>query len=85
MSGNALEWTRSKWGVYRYPTTKVARARREVIPQPGEILQEEDAHRVLRGGAFQHDHRAVRCACRDGGNARYLNYLAGFRVVVVRP
>jgi formylglycine-generating enzyme required for sulfatase activity len=85
MSGNVWEWTRSKWGGYPYPETKTARARRETLPQPDEILQEDDEARVLRGGAFWYASQNVRCTYRSRVGARVVYYYLGFRVALVGP
>ena len=39
-------------------------------------------HRVLRGGAFNNNHRNVRCAYRNRNNPNNWNRNIGFRVVV---
>ena len=85
MSGNVWEWTRSKWDRYPYPTTKAARARREALPQPDEILQEKDEARVLRGGAFWSDPQSVRCASLYRDDARVVYHNVGFRVALAGP
>ena len=46
LSGNVLEWTRSLWGEYPYPSERIARNKREDLQAPAE------ESRVLRGGAF---------------------------------
>jgi len=76
MSGNVLEWTRSLWGEYPYPTEGKERAQRE-------DLSARDS-RVLRGGAFYLDAELVRCAFREFGDLDpdFRDYLFGFRVVV---
>jgi formylglycine-generating enzyme required for sulfatase activity len=85
MSGNIWEWTRSKWGGYPYPKTKAARARREALPQPDEILQEKDEARGLRGGAFWYGRLRVRCAARARYDARDVGRNIGFRVALAGP
>jgi hypothetical protein len=40
-------------------------------------------HRVLRGGAFNNNHRNVRCAYRNRNNPNNSNRNIGFRVVVL--
>jgi len=79
LSGNVWEWTRSLEGDYPYPVRRAARAKREDLQAP------EDASRVLRGGAFWNDRRAVRCACRDGLDARGVDPSIGFRVALAGP
>ena len=79
-SGDVWEWTRSLLGSYPYPTEGTQQVQRE------RLQAEEDAPRVLRGGAFFDDHQLVRCAYRDGVVARYFDVRIGFRVVVAgRP
>jgi formylglycine-generating enzyme required for sulfatase activity len=67
MSGNVWEWCLTKW--------------RKDYSTPADDSPEDDAARVLRGGAFGNDAWSVRCACR----VRHLPYLrvrnCGFRVV----
>lgn len=62
MAGNVWEWTRSLWGKdLRDPTFKYPYKPddgRENLDAPENIL------RMLRGGAFWHSHRDVRCAYR---------------------
>lgn len=79
MAGNVWEWTRSIWGQfelkpdYGYPYD--AQDGREDAAPKKNVL------RILRGGAFDYETRAVRCAMRF---QRYSNYRArstGFRVV----
>jgi formylglycine-generating enzyme required for sulfatase activity len=79
LSGNVWEWTRSLEGDYPYPIRRTARAKREALQAP------EDAARVLRGGAFWDDHQRVRCAFRDGSDARGVDYSLGFRVALAGP
>jgi formylglycine-generating enzyme required for sulfatase activity len=81
MSGNVWEWTRSLWGddwdkpAYRYPYK----------PNDGrEHLDAADnTHRVVRGGAFNNNHRNVRCAYRNRNNPNNRNNNIGFRVAVL--
>jgi formylglycine-generating enzyme required for sulfatase activity len=82
MAGNVWEWTRSLWGWnlegpnYRYPYRPTDG--RERLDAGKEVF------RVLRGGAFDDDHRLVRCACRLGDGPDLWGWGVGFRVVV-RP
>jgi formylglycine-generating enzyme required for sulfatase activity len=75
MAGNVWEWTRTLWG-FHYPYD----------PRDGRdnLDAASDIERVIRGGAFWVDGKAVRCAwrgrCVPHGRDRDL----GFRVVV-RP
>ena len=74
MAGNVWEWTRSLRAAYPYP-------------QPGDQRQQREdlivnGHRVLRGGAFDHNQGSVRCAFRLSGDSRYNDPNFGFRVVV---
>jgi len=84
MSGNVWEWTRSKDGAYPYPATNVARAWREVLLKPGEILHEDDVLCVLRGGVFGTPPQDARCAARPLDRTRSLDRYAGFRMVVAQ-
>ena len=76
LSGNVWEWTRSLEGDYPYPVRRAGRAKREDLQAP------EEASRVLRGGAFWCAHQHVRCAYRDGYDARDVDYDIGFRVAL---
>ena len=82
MSGNVLEWTRSLWGPewdkLTFPYPYKPDDGREQLQAPDTIL------RVVRGGAFWHDHQVARCAYRDDDGARGVYDRIGFRVVV-RP
>jgi formylglycine-generating enzyme required for sulfatase activity len=71
MAGNVWEWTRSLWGE-NYPYD----------PADGRENLESDGRRVVRGGAFGHGARRVRCAYRFLGLPHYRDYYGGFRVVV---
>jgi formylglycine-generating enzyme required for sulfatase activity len=81
-AGNVWEWTRSLWGKdlfepdFGYPYN--SEDGRE------DLEAGDDIHRVLRGGAFSRNTRAVRCASRFGGPPRYRYSYGGFRVVVSR-
>jgi formylglycine-generating enzyme required for sulfatase activity len=77
LSGNVWEWTRSLWGEYPYPSAANERTRREDLQAPN------DQPRVWRGGAFNYDHRYVRCAYRDSHNPLSRFRSVGFRVVVL--
>jgi formylglycine-generating enzyme required for sulfatase activity len=79
LSRNVLEWTRSLWGEYPYPSERIARNKREDLQAPAE------ESRVLRGGAFWDAPRRVRCACRGGGDARFFLVDIGFRVALAGP
>jgi formylglycine-generating enzyme required for sulfatase activity len=70
LSGNVWEWTRSMYGPYPYEA-KDGR----------ENLEGREA-RVLRGGAFGIEGRAVRCACRDYFIPDLRFWYFGFRLVV---
>jgi formylglycine-generating enzyme required for sulfatase activity/energy-coupling factor transporter ATP-binding protein EcfA2 len=77
LSGNVYEWTRTIWDSdkYTYPYQ---------LNDGRESLEEESrkARRVLRGGAFYHDPRNVRCASRDDDSPyNWINFF-GFRVCV---
>ena len=67
MSGNVLEWCRTKW-------------REDYKGQSDERLEGTDT-RVLRGGAFLDAARSVRCAYRGRNSPRSRFRYLGFRVV----
>ncbi len=69
LSGNVLEWCRTKWeGNYEQY-------------QDNDAL-EDSVHRVLRGGAFNLNVRYVRCAFRHSDLPVSRDFDLGFRVVV---
>jgi formylglycine-generating enzyme required for sulfatase activity len=71
MSGNVWEWCQTKWrGNYESP--------------PDEDL-EGSSRRMLRGGSFDLDARAVRCAVSAWLNPYHRDGSYGFRVVVASP
>lgn len=72
MSGNVLEWTRSKWK--GYPYTK-QHEKRNVIDESGDT-------RVFRGGAFYDQARLGRCAYRNFYHPLSQGSVIGFRVIV---
>ncbi|MBW1781289.1 MAG: SUMF1/EgtB/PvdO family nonheme iron enzyme [Deltaproteobacteria bacterium] len=80
MAGNVWEWTRSLWGEkydkphFKYPY--VPGVERERLDAGDKIL------RVLRGGAFNYNAGAVRCASRDGDYPGLRSDCVGFRVVL---
>jgi formylglycine-generating enzyme required for sulfatase activity len=76
MTGNVWEWTRSVWGHYPYPTGLRERARYE------KLTGERNAPCVLRGGAFNHLRRHMRCAYRHWGSSTLSDRSFGFRVVM---
>jgi formylglycine-generating enzyme required for sulfatase activity len=73
MSGNVEEWTLSPDEDYPYRL----RDRREVIGDSSKC------RRVVRGGAYFHVPRDVRCFCRDGYDPDSRSGFIGFRVVAV--
>src|SRR5262249_48652930 len=77
MSGNVWEWTRCLIGSYPYPAEGTRQMQRE------RLQAQEDAFRVLRGGAFWDDPRLVRCTYRYWDHACGVSFNVGFRVVVV--
>jgi formylglycine-generating enzyme required for sulfatase activity len=79
LSGNVLEWTRSLWGEYPYPSERIARSKREDLQAPAE------ESRVLRGGAFWGARQGVRCASRYRHDARDVHDFVGFRVALAGP
>jgi formylglycine-generating enzyme required for sulfatase activity len=71
MSGNVWEWCRTKWlGDY------------EGYEERADHDSEGASPRVVRGGAFGYDSRAVRCAYRNGHYPDLRLGYDGFRVVV---
>lgn len=81
MAGNIWEWTRTLWGADRknaefyYPyDAEDGRERLDAGP---------DVFRVIRGGSFKNDQRAVRSACRDIDPPNYSLNNLGFRVFIV--
>jgi len=83
MAGNVWEWTRSLWGKnrrppeFKYPYN--SGDGRE------DLAAGDDAHRVLRGGAFDRGAWNVRAAFRYWHFPHFRYDLYGFRVVVVSP
>ena len=77
-SGNALEWTRSLWEDYPYPTEKKERAARE------NLEAQQNRSRVVRGGSSWPNREDARCAVRYMSGPDGRGRLVGFRVVV-RP
>jgi formylglycine-generating enzyme required for sulfatase activity len=79
LSGNVWEWTRSLWGedwrepTFKYPYNSIDG--RECLDAPKSIL------RVLRGGAFLHSGRLMRCAARNW-IPHHRDWNIGFRVVM---
>jgi formylglycine-generating enzyme required for sulfatase activity len=78
MAGNVWEWTRSLWGRaweepgFRYP---YAPGDGRENPEAGD-----DVRRLVRGGAFDHDSRVVRCAYRYRNLPDDPYWFQGFRV-----
>jgi formylglycine-generating enzyme required for sulfatase activity len=69
LSGNVWGWCRTKWeSGYR--------------PYENDSTLEGAARRVVRGGAFSHSSRIVRCASRLGAHPDARLWYGGFRVVV---
>ncbi len=77
MSGNVWEWTRSLWQNYPYPDDMKARTQCE------NLAASAASGRVLRGGAFHGDVRAVRCSVRYPDVPGYWYSNAGFRVALL--
>lgn len=71
MTGNVLEWTRSKWAAYPYE-----------VGDGREILDASKEGRVLRGGYFGGDDNWLRCAFRRRLPPNYDYGGLGFRVCV---
>jgi formylglycine-generating enzyme required for sulfatase activity/3',5'-cyclic AMP phosphodiesterase CpdA len=71
MSGNVLEWCRTKW-LFNYAGYE----------EQADHDPEGTSGRVLRGGAFYGSRRNVRCANRGGNLPDYRDWYDGFRVVV---
>ena len=73
MSGNVIEWMRSRWKPYPYD------------PSDGREQAEGATQFVMRGGGFGGDDEDVHCAARDGIEpADRLDYV-GFRIVLSPP
>lgn len=80
MCGNIWDWTITLWGDDRDKASYV-------YPYEGqdgrENLSAGDVYyRVIRGGSFKNEIRAVRCACRDIDPPNYSLNNLGFRVFV---
>lgn len=76
MAGNVLEWTRTQWGLSRYPyAPKDGREDLNVLRQ-GSM--------VLRGGSCLFGPKNVRCAYRYETSADTTSFCTGFRVVSTR-
>jgi formylglycine-generating enzyme required for sulfatase activity len=75
MSGNVLEWTRSLYKIYPYPSPGVRRDERETSSASGS--------RVSRGGAYNYASTFVRCAVRYGLDPSFCYWNIGFRVVLL--
>ena len=75
MSGNVWEWTRSLWG-NKYPYDP--HDGREKLDAPDNV------GRVIRGGAFNYDSSALRCAYRRRHRPDYRDRRYGFRLLA-RP
>jgi formylglycine-generating enzyme required for sulfatase activity len=73
MSGNAEQWTRSHFKKYPYNPTDG----REDLEADNEV------RRVLRGGAFSHSARNMRCSSRFDHRPRGRGSLSGFRLALV--
>jgi formylglycine-generating enzyme required for sulfatase activity len=72
ISGNVLEWTRSLYKEYPY----------NPVDGREDLKAGKDRLRVLRGGAFDHDHWEARCANRSRHRPDYRGENYGFRVVI---
>ena len=80
VSGNVVEWTRSLWRVYPYPSDRVARSKLEELQAPPETFH------ALRGGALWSGHQgSMRCAYRVRNVARVVDPNLGFRVALAGP
>ncbi|MEM6648532.1 MAG: SUMF1/EgtB/PvdO family nonheme iron enzyme [Bacteroidota bacterium] len=79
LSGNVLEWSRSRWEEkYPYPKcSSRALHKREAL--------ESGSRRVLRGGAFDNIRQNVRAAFRLYNFPNYRDLSVGFRVVLLPP
>jgi formylglycine-generating enzyme required for sulfatase activity len=71
-SGNVLEWTRSLWEDYPYPSLLPEQQKRESLAAEGP--------RVWRGGSFSYVHWYARCAYRDRLYPSFRFGNLGFRV-----
>jgi formylglycine-generating enzyme required for sulfatase activity len=80
MSGNIWEWTITLWGpdkdtpAFIYPY--VRHDGRE------DLTAGDDMYRIIRGGSYKDDMKAVRAACRDLDPPQYALSNLGFRVFV---
>ncbi len=72
MVGNVWEWCQSKIMPYPYR------------PNDGRENLDGSEKRVLRGGAFNHDHQIDRCAFRQGYDPRDSSSNIGFRLVIFK-
>ena len=81
MAGNVWEWTTTRWGRikdepdFRYPYN----------PDDGreDQLTGRADYRIIRGGSFKDDQKAIRSACRDLDPPNYALNNLGFRVFIL--
>jgi len=80
MSGNIWEWTITLWGDDRNTPSYVY----PYLIQDGRENQSagEEYYRIIRGGSYKDDLKAVRSACRDIDPPHYSLSNLGFRVFV---
>jgi formylglycine-generating enzyme required for sulfatase activity len=80
MSGNIWEWTITLWGSdkdtssYTYPY--------DSLDGREDLIAGDEVYRIIRGGSYKDDKKAVRAACRDLDPPQYALSNLGFRVFV---
>jgi formylglycine-generating enzyme required for sulfatase activity len=78
MSGNIWEWTTTLWGSDRDKATFIY----PYNPQDGrqDLRAGQEHYRIIRGGSYKNDYKAVRTTCRDIDPPHYALSNLGFRV-----
>jgi formylglycine-generating enzyme required for sulfatase activity/nucleoside phosphorylase len=80
MAGNVWEWTRTKWGMKRYPPDY----RYPYRPDDGREDPQGPDLRVVRGGSWINTRAFARCAYRFWRFPERFDSFLGFRVVLFR-